>query len=55
MFLRISFPVEFQVRLGHKSCFTSDLEDGSEGVAIFLLPEGTCRAAGVAAAGEHCR
>lgn len=49
MFPRIPFPVGFQVCIGHRQCFASDLEGRSEGAAMFSLPGGTCRAAG-----EHC-
>lgn len=49
MFPRIPFPVGFQVCIGHRRCFASDLEGRSEGAAVFSLPGGTCRAAG-----EYC-
>lgn len=44
MFLRIPFPVGLQVSVGNKKCFASDLEGGSERVAVFLLPQGVCGA-----------
>lgn len=49
VFPRIPFPVGFQVCIGHRRCFASDLEGRSEGAAMFSLPGGTCRAAG-----EYC-
>lgn len=50
----MSFLEEFQVSLGPKRGFASDLEDGCEGVAIFLLPESIHRASGAVVVGERC-
>lgn len=49
MFPRIPFPVGFQVCIGHRRYFASDLEGRSEGAAMFSLPGGTCRDTG-----EYC-
>ena len=43
---RIPFPVGFQVCIGHRRYFASDLEGRSEGAAMFSLPGGSRRDTG---------